>query len=90
MIQSWLQRARHTIDDPTRIDDAIRACWLRIDDFWPLGLGVADQALVDLEERLHVAACLVDYAAVTRILSAYEARARELARSFRVAAVLEE
>ncbi|MHB8488463.1 MAG: hypothetical protein ACYDC4_04620 [Candidatus Dormibacteria bacterium] len=65
--------------DAARIDDAIRACWLRIDDFWPLGLGVADQKLVDLEECLHVAACEVEYAVAVRVLAAYEARARELA-----------
>lgn len=65
--------------DQVRIDDAIRACWLRIDDFWPLGLGVSDQKLVDLEECLHVAACEIDYAVTLRVLAAYEARARELA-----------
>jgi hypothetical protein len=63
----------------TRIDDAIRACWLRIDDFWPLGLAVSDQKLVDLEECLNVAAGVVDYAVVVRVLAAYEVRARELA-----------
>jgi len=68
--------------DQARIDDAIRACWLRIDDFWPLGLGVADQKLVDLEECLHVAACEVEYSVVVRILAAYEARARELVSAF--------
>jgi hypothetical protein len=85
MIQPWLQRARHVVDEPARIDDAIRAAWLRIDGFWPLGLGVTDQKLVDLEECLHVAACEVDYALVVRVLAAYEARARDLTRSFRVA-----
>jgi hypothetical protein len=65
--------------DQARIDDAIRACWLRIDDFWPLGMGVADQKLVDLEECLHVAACEAEYAVVVRVLAAYEERARELA-----------
>jgi hypothetical protein len=61
-----------------RIDDAIRACWLRIDDFWPLGLGVADQKLVDLEECLNAAAREAEYAVVLRVLAAYEERAREL------------
>jgi hypothetical protein len=67
-----------------RIDDATRACWLRIDDFWPLGLGVSDQKLVDLEECLNVAAGVVDYAVVLRVLAAYEARARELAEAAHV------
>ena len=68
-----------TETDGARIDDAIRACWLRIDDFWPLGLSVGDQKLVDLEECLHVAACEVEYGVVLRVLAAYEERARELA-----------
>jgi hypothetical protein len=68
-----------TETDAARIDDVIQACWLRIDDFWPLGLSVGDQKLVDLEECLHVAACEVEYGVVLRVLAAYEERARELA-----------
>jgi replicative DNA helicase len=63
------------------IDGAVRATWLRIEDFWVPGLGVRDEVLVDQEEQLHRAAIAHDYSGVAVALAAYERRARQLCQT---------